>query len=226
MAKQSGIRENRLSSVSTPIDVRLLSDPIVIKMAEEKGNGSESGFKVFFFTILVIIVVIIGWGVWQVLPRNVQSQQITEAGFPIQLTIDEPRNATLRDKLPITVTVQNTGSTKLTLTLSVSLDPSDVATLSEDGLTSVEVKDLPPGGVYTHTFNFLPVRPGTGLLQPTIRIWNGSAYLEKYLANSQMQVVGWPPYLRLLLTYILTTSGVAGALVGFGWERIKKALGE
>jgi hypothetical protein len=216
--------------MNNPIQVKLTADPlnVNVKMApEEESSESTLGFKIFFITILVIAVLVIGWGLRQVLPRNVQSQEIKEVNFPLRLTIDEPMNATLRDELPVTVTVQNTGADKLTLSLSVSLEPSNAAILSENGLTAVEIKDLPPGGVYTHVFKFLPLKkPEDGVFQPVIRAWNGTEYLEKRLDKSQIWVIGWPPYLRLLLKYILTTSGVVGALVGLAWERIKKALGE
>lgn len=211
----------------TPEPPTAFPQPLHIHLDKDPSPSPHPWGRKAAVAVVALLFLLISSAAAIALPTRNSSQTATLEAPPgtLQVTLDMPAWATLRDPLPINVTVAYTGSVPITRTLSLALEPGTGVALANDGTATIKIVDMPPGGVYSHTFTFLPLAsPPERTLYPRILLQDGRTAQVVSSPDWRLSVLPAPAHLRAILDYLLTGSGLLGILTALFWERLKKAL--
>jgi hypothetical protein len=215
-----------------------LPQPFIVKMDEQKKPDAHLPYWAIAVTSLIILVLIASIILWT---QFILSKATTGTSDALQVSVlmDVPRYASLRDVLPVTVTLHNNSGQTLDFDLTLVAEPQGDIMLGKDGTDVFHVKDLPPGGTVTHTFTYLPVH------KPAGGSFAFKVVLDKRPADPQAVNAAQPPdqfheeivsaewtskviskatHLRSSVNYLLT-GGLFSTVIALFGEKVKKALG-
>jgi hypothetical protein len=205
-----------------------LPQPLIIKI-EEKSSKSTIPLWAEIVVALCTLLLTASLLMWLVFSAYSYKSVSTplRSPFSAKVTLDINLKATVRDPLPIVVTLMNTGQSHISLNLTLVTTSNKDITLAKDGSTMVKIDNLPPGGTFTHTFDVILLNaPADGVLEFVINLDNGVTNQSVQLSDAawQMGVWSWPPHSRTLINYVLASSGLISGILAIFSEKLKKAL--
>jgi hypothetical protein len=209
---------------SAPIEIKL-SKPISVKIIpDEKEADAPPWFAkaASLVSVLLLLLSLITMGLF-VLDFGVADYEFDQTILPAALTIDWPHWTSVRDSFTVKVVLHNKGKDNLNGFVNLVLDPPNTVGMEEDGMTSVEIKELSPGASLTRTFKFVPLSgQGASPINLKVVVQNGTTTLEA-AGNWQISVINIPR-LQSLLAWLLGGSGLVATLTGLFWDKIKKVF--
>jgi hypothetical protein len=205
-----------------------IPQPLIIKL-EDKISKPSMPVWVEIVGASFILLLITSLLIWLVFSSYKYKSTFTTnlAPFSAKVTLDIPARASVRDPLPVTVTLVNTSASTLNLRLTLATTSLSDMILANDGTSMVKIENLPPNGTFTHTFNIILLdAPLNNTLNFAVLLTETSTDKSFQLTTSdwQMDVWSWPPHMRAIINYILAGSGFLSSLIAIFNERLKKLL--
>lgn len=210
-------------NITSPIKVTF-DQPIAVQTlppAPPAPAPYRAWWKAAFLLIIVSIITALAGNAFFLF--GVQAQTASLDQIPLAVTVEYPSQISLKDSFTVTASLRNTGADVFNGRLDLLIAPADFFFLTKNGAAGVEVKDLPPGGVFTQAFEFsLLQAPQNNELRLRVR-----AHAEEIGAAESpawtLRVLPLPR-IKTLIAWLLGGSGILSALTALFWDKLKKSF--